>query len=76
MGASVLNAIELPELITHSLEGYEQLAVALAQDPERLQQLKTRLAHNKNTTALFDTPRFVRNLEDAYRRVYEEASSD
>jgi len=76
VGASVLNAIELPELITHSLEGYEQLAVALAQDPERLQQLKTRLAHNKNTTALFDTPRFVRNLEDAYRRVYEEASSD
>ena len=76
VGASVLNAIELPELITHSLEGYEQLAVALAQDPERLQQLKTRLAHNKNTTALFDTPRFVRNLEDAYRRVYENYQSN
>jgi len=76
VGASVLNAIELPELITHSLEEYEQLAVALAQDPERLQQLKTRLAHNKNTTALFDTPRFVRNLEDAYRRVYENYQSN
>ena len=76
VGASVLKAIELPELITHSLGEYEQLAVALAQDPERLKQLKARLAHNKDTTALFDTPRFVRNLEDAYRRMYEEASGD
>jgi protein O-GlcNAc transferase len=63
VAGSLLHAIGLPELIADSLEGYEELAVALVQDPARLQALKAKLAINKTTHALFDTDRFCSNLE-------------
>jgi protein O-GlcNAc transferase len=33
VAASLLNAIGLPELVTHSIEDYEALALRLAKDP-------------------------------------------
>ena len=50
----------------HVLEG---LAVALAEDPARLNALKAKLAANRATAPLFDTPRFARNLEAIYSRL-------
>jgi predicted O-linked N-acetylglucosamine transferase (SPINDLY family) len=71
MAASLLSAIELPELITTTQEEYEALAVALALNPERLQAIRQKLARNRLSTALFDTPRFTRHLEDAYTQMLE-----
>jgi predicted O-linked N-acetylglucosamine transferase (SPINDLY family) len=64
MAGSLLHAVGLPELVTHSLADYEETAVALATDPARLAQLRARLANNRDTSPLFDTPRFVRDYED------------
>lgn len=66
VAASLLNAIELPELVTSSQAEYEALAIELASDPPRLGQIRRQLEHNRLTTALFDTPRFTRHLEAAY----------
>ncbi len=66
VAASILKAIELPELITDDLRDYEKLALALASDPGRLAALREKLAAKRHTTALFDTARFTRNLEAAY----------
>jgi protein O-GlcNAc transferase len=66
VGASLLRAIDLPELITTTPEAYESLAIALARDPARLRALREKLAHNRLTTPLFDTARFTRHLEAAY----------
>jgi len=71
VAASLLNALGLPELVTKSLTGYRDLALALARDPERLADLKARLLRNRETEALFDTPRFTRHLESAYRTMWE-----
>jgi protein O-GlcNAc transferase len=71
MSSSILTAVGLPDLITHSLEEYEALAVRLAQDRGELQTIRQRLAKNRLTEPLFDTPRFVRNLEKAYKQMYE-----
>ena len=71
VAASLLTAISLPELITTNLEQYEQLAIHLAHSPTQLQQLKQKLAQNRTTYPLFDTPRFTRNLEQAYRAMWE-----
>jgi protein O-GlcNAc transferase len=73
VGASLLNAVGLPELITDNLTDYESLALELAQNPAKLAELKNRLKENRNTCALFDTPRYVRNLENAYEMMYERA---
>lgn len=71
VAASLLTAIGLPELIATSLEAYEALALALARDPARLAQIRRRLAQNRKTHPLFDTPRFCRHLEAAYRTMCE-----
>jgi predicted O-linked N-acetylglucosamine transferase (SPINDLY family) len=54
VAASLLNAIEMPELITSSFTEYEELAVALGKDSQRVQALKQKLENNKLTTPLFD----------------------
>ena len=64
MAGSLLRAVGLPELVTHSLEDYEALAIALGNDRPRLAALRARLAAKRDTSPLFDTPRFVRDYED------------
>ena len=71
VSASLLNAIELPELITTTQEQYEATAIELANNPEKLKAIKYKLERNRLTTALFDTPRFARHIEAAYRQMYE-----
>jgi protein O-GlcNAc transferase len=71
VSSSALSAIGLPELITHSLEEYEARAVQLAHNPAELLELRQRLARNRLVTPLFDTPRFVRNLESAYKEMWK-----
>jgi len=71
VAASLLETIGLPELVTHSLEDYEKLALSLARDPARLQGLRARLQANRLTSPLYDTDRFRRDLETAYLRTME-----
>jgi protein O-GlcNAc transferase len=71
VSSSILFAIGLPELIAYSLEEYEALAVRLAQNPFELQEIRQRIAQNRLVAPLFDTPRFVRNLETAYKEMWK-----
>jgi protein O-GlcNAc transferase len=71
MGASLLSAIGLQELITCTQREYEALAIALASDPQRLAAIKHKLAANRSTTPLFDTHRFAKHLETGYSKILE-----
>jgi predicted O-linked N-acetylglucosamine transferase (SPINDLY family) len=70
VGASLLTAIGLPELIAGSPREYAALALDLATDPGKLRAIKDRLAANRATFPLFDTPRFVRHLEEGYTQIW------
>ncbi len=70
VAASLVHAAGLPELVVHSLDDYEALAERLVGDPAMLGALKNRLAENRDTMALFDTPRYTRSLEAAYRAMW------
>jgi predicted O-linked N-acetylglucosamine transferase (SPINDLY family) len=76
VAASLLTAIDLPELITSSQEHYEALAIELATNPAKLKVIKAKLEANRLTTPLFDTPRFTKHLEDAYTKMYERYHAD
>jgi protein O-GlcNAc transferase len=76
VAASLLNAIGLPELITNTQEQYEALAIELAANPQKLADIKLKLASNRLTTPLFDTPLFTKNLEAAYIQMYEHYRTD
>ena len=71
VAASLLNAVGLPELITHSSKEYEHLAIEIAKHPETLKATKKKLTENRLSTPLFDTKLFTRQLEAAYITMYE-----
>jgi predicted O-linked N-acetylglucosamine transferase (SPINDLY family) len=71
VAGSLLHAVGLPELITHTLAGYEALALKLARDPALLASFRQRLARNREPLPLFDTGRFTRHLEAAYTAMWE-----
>ncbi len=72
VGASLLTAVGLPELVTSSDEDYFTLALSLARHPDRLAGIREKLAAQRMTCPLFDTERFTRNLELLYRRIWSQ----
>jgi predicted O-linked N-acetylglucosamine transferase (SPINDLY family) len=73
MAGSLLRAAGLTELITTSWQEYEGVALALAEDPDRLAALRTRLRNSRSTSPLFDTDRTRRHLESAYLSMWQRA---
>ncbi len=71
VAGSLLTHLGLSELIVPDLQSYEDTAVALAEDHERLQSLRERLAAAKQSALLFDTERQLRHLERAYETCWE-----
>lgn len=66
VGASLLSAVGMPELITETLEQYETLAIELAKNHDRFDYLKQKLNTNLHSCPLFNTEQFSRNIESAY----------
>lgn len=71
VAASLLYAIRLPELITTTLDAYEQMALDLATHPEKMAAIKRKLAENRLTKPLFDTRFYTKHIEAAYTTMYE-----
>ena len=76
VGASILTATELPELITTSEHEYESKAQWLVDHSDQLQRLKDRLIKNRSECALFNTVQKTRDLEYAYRHCWKDAMGD
>lgn len=70
VGASLLAAVDLPDLTTRSWAEYEALALALARDPARMAAIRRRLAEGQLQKRLFDAPRLTRDLEALYRAMH------
>jgi predicted O-linked N-acetylglucosamine transferase (SPINDLY family) len=68
--ASLLNAADLPEMITKNIHDYETLAIELALNKEKLDQIRKKLNKNKGSCALFDTQQYVEDLEEIYRKMH------
>ena len=69
--ANIVHAVNLPEMITSSQEEYESLAIELANNPKKFRIIKEKLADNLPSAPLFDTPRFTKNLESAYKIMFK-----
>jgi predicted O-linked N-acetylglucosamine transferase (SPINDLY family) len=71
VAGSLLRAVGLPELVTENLEAYEKLALALAAEPQRLSEIRRRLAQNRLSAPLFDGERYRLHIEAAYSEMFE-----
>jgi len=75
VAASLLNAVNMPELITNTREQYESLATDLALDTEKLRIVKSKLINNLPKTALFNCQTFTKNLELAFAKMHQRSQS-
>jgi predicted O-linked N-acetylglucosamine transferase (SPINDLY family) len=71
VSASLLRSVQLDDLIAKDIEAYEKKAVELAQDPEKLKSVKSKLdsAHKKGD--VFPMVKYTKSLEQAYRVMVE-----
>jgi protein O-GlcNAc transferase len=70
VGASLLTAAGLAELVAPDLAAYEAQAVRLAKEPEIFHGLRRRLVENQAKAPLFAVERFCRRIEDAYTQIH------
>jgi len=71
VSASLLNSTNLNELITETLKDYEKLAINLSNDEKLLTELKEKIKLQISKSNLFKPKTFTRNLERAFKRIYE-----
>lgn len=71
VGASLLKAVGLPELVTESLQEYEALALRLALEPPLLRAFRDRLEENRLRKPLFDAIRYRDHIEAAYGEMWQ-----
>ncbi len=66
VSASLLTSIGLPELITYSESEYEEKALYIASNHEEIHRLKSKLKKLKETSTLYNSELFTRDLETKY----------
>ena len=71
VASSLLNSLDLQELITKNTNEYEKLILELALDKNKLLKIKTKLLKNKLAKPLFDTERYTKNFEQGLQKIYE-----
>ncbi len=66
VAASLLQSVNMPELITQNLAEYEAKALDLAQNPQKLTQIKQKLNAEIEKSNLFNPTQFARDLENIF----------
>ncbi|MGM4915727.1 O-linked N-acetylglucosamine transferase family protein [Tardiphaga sp. 813_E8_N1_3] len=73
VAASLLQNLGVPELIAAKRDDYDRMAIALAENPERLSSIREKLSANRLKMPAFDTRRLARDIETAFRKMAERA---
>lgn len=71
VAASLLVALDMPELITTTMQQFESHAIELALHVEGLARLKKKLLRHRDNAPLFKTEHFTRHLEDAFEQMVD-----
>ena len=66
VAASILNQVNLKELIVENKEDYQNLAIDLANNKSKLENIKNNLKRSLKNTSLYNSKEFTKNLEDIY----------
>jgi predicted O-linked N-acetylglucosamine transferase (SPINDLY family) len=76
VGRSILSNVGLPELVAQTPEQYVQLAVDLANDPDRLRKLRGELRPRLLESPLMDGRQLARDIESVYRNAWRTYCED
>ena len=70
VASSLLNALDIPELIKNSKEEYEQTAIELGKNKNELLKIKNKIEVNKFSKPLFNPKLFTKDLETAFEKIH------
>ena len=76
VASSLLTSLGLEELITYNIKDYENLAINLSENKNKLNTINNKLKKNKLSMSLFNTLKFTRNIENAYSIIYDKYSKN
>ena len=71
VAASLLNSINMSELVTESTEDYENLALKIFSDNDYFENIKSKIKENKKLSNLFNSAVYTKNIEKAYTIAYQ-----
>jgi predicted O-linked N-acetylglucosamine transferase (SPINDLY family) len=74
VAASLLFAVDMPEMVAANQAEYESQAIKMATDLIILSQIKKRLNFNLKSSKLFDTKNFAKNVEKLYESLMHKSS--
>ena len=72
VSSSFLSTLELNEWIAYTPEHYVEQVVQLAQDPEKLRNLRSTLRERMKESGICNRPKYIRSLEKLYRQMWQE----
>ncbi len=75
VGHSIMTAVGLGELVTHSIDDYVDLAVEIALDPDRIEAYRFSARERLQTSPLMDGRAFAHSMEDAFFDMWQHAVS-
>lgn len=72
VAASQLLALGLPDLVVNTLDNYRDKAISIGLDPTKIKTYKDHIEKARNTSALFNTEKYVKDLEDIYSNLHKQ----
>ncbi len=72
VSSSLLENLNLNELITTNAREYIKLALDLCRDQEKLELIKSKLINQKKLSSIFNNKIYTKNLEKAYNETYDQ----
>ena len=70
VSSSLLNNLQMKELITENIENYEKLAVSFAKDKIKFKNIKNKLIYSIENLDTFNTKKYTASLERCYKEIY------
>jgi predicted O-linked N-acetylglucosamine transferase (SPINDLY family) len=70
VATSLINTLSVDELVTTNFDEYEKLAIKISNDKSFLVKIKDKIKANKKNSNLFNTSVYTKNIEEAYRIIY------
>jgi predicted O-linked N-acetylglucosamine transferase (SPINDLY family) len=71
VAASLLNAVDLDELVVSNMDDYVARAIALGSNPDESLEIRNAILGRRLAAPLFDSEQTTRDIERAYTRMYE-----
>ena len=76
VAASLLKTVNLQELIASDPNEFELIAIDIAKNPKKLQQLKSKLKDSLTTSTLYNSNLFTNQIESLYKMMYERSEGN